>query len=67
MDNESVKGKSGIFYVKEPPGVVVMQDGETLHRYRNVAELVEAHCKGVAALEREMEAELARHYRPDGA
>ncbi len=57
--------KTGVFYVKQPPGIVVMQRGRILHHYKNVGELVEAHTKGVAALEREMEETLARHYRPD--
>ncbi|XOV87561.1 MAG: hypothetical protein ACFHX7_21840 [Pseudomonadota bacterium] len=57
--------KTGIFYVREPAGIVVMQRGKVVHHYKNVGELVEAHVKGVAALEREMEDTLARHYRPD--
>lgn len=57
--------KTGIFYVKEPPGVVVMQQGKVVYRYKTVQELVEAHVKGMAALDRQMEEELARHYRPD--
>lgn len=59
------KPKTGIFYVKDPAGVVVMQNGKVMQRYKNVNELVEAHIKGIAALERQMEEELARHYRPD--
>lgn len=65
MANKSEKGKTGIFYVKDPPGVVVMLRGEVMHRYKNVQELVEAHVKGVAALERQMEEELAKHYKPE--
>lgn len=64
MTDEHTKGKTGIFYVKEPPGVVVMQQGKVMQRYKNVQELVEAHLKGVAALELKMEEELARQYRP---
>lgn len=57
--------KTGIFYVKDPPGVIVMQQGKVVYRYKTVQELVEAHVKGMAALDRQMEEELARHYRPD--
>lgn len=65
MTDKPQKPKTGIFYVKAPPGVVVMQRGTVMHRYKSVEELVEAHIKGMAALERQMEEELARHYRPD--
>lgn len=65
MADENDKGRTGVYYVKDPPGVVVMQRGAVIQRYKNVQELVEAHAKGVAALEREMEEELARHYRPE--
>lgn len=59
--------KTGIFYVKDPAGIVVMLDGEVMHRYKTRREFVEAHVKGIAALEREMNDLLERHYRPDGA
>lgn len=65
MTDDSTRKRTGIFYVQDPPGVVVMQRGEVVHRYRNVGELVEAHVKGVAALEREMETELQKHYKPE--
>jgi len=65
MADDKVKGKTGIFYVKDPAGVVVMQNGEVLYRYKSVQELIEAHVKGIVALEREMEDELAKHYRPE--
>lgn len=65
MTGKLKKTRTGIFYVKDPPGVVVMQHGKVMHRYKNVGELVEAHVKGIAALERQMEEELARHYKPD--
>jgi len=65
MADDKDKGKTGIFYVKDPAGVVVMQNGEALYRYKSVQELVEAHVKGILALEREMEKELAKHYRPE--
>lgn len=65
MASDNHRGKTGIFYTKDPSGVIVMKDGEILHQYKSVNELVEAHVKGVAALEREMEELLARHYRPD--
>ena len=57
--------KTGIFYTKAPPGVVVMWRDEVVQRYVSVDELVEAHVKGMAALEREMERVLEAQYRPD--
>ena len=57
--------KTGIFYTKAPPGVVVMWRDEVMQRYSSVDELVEAHVKGMAALEREMERVLEAQYRPD--
>lgn len=42
-----------------------MQQGKIVHSYKSVTELVDAHIKGVAALEREMEEVLARHYKPE--
>lgn len=65
MTDAAPKASTGIFYVKDPPGVVVMLRGKVMQRYKNVQELVEAHVKGVAALERQMEEELARHYKPE--
>lgn len=65
MPNETAKGKTGIFYVKDPAGVVVMKDGEEIYRYKTVQELVEAHAKGMVALEREMESEIEKVYRPE--
>jgi hypothetical protein len=65
MANDSSKGRTGIFYVKDPAGVVVMKDGEEIYRYKNVQEFVEAHAKGMAALEREMESEIEKAYRPE--
>ena len=58
--------KTGIFYSKDPAGIVVMLDGKVTHRYKTKRELVEAHVKGVAALEREREDVLESHYKPDG-
>ena len=65
MSDNPNKGKTGIFYVKDPASVVVMQNGQVMHRYKNVQELVDAHLKGVIALEKQMEDVLAGHYRPD--
>ncbi|MDZ7684971.1 MAG: hypothetical protein U5O39_08130 [Gammaproteobacteria bacterium] len=60
--------KTGIFYVKDPTGIVVMLDGEvTVWRYKSKREFVEAHVKGMAALEREMAEMLERHYKPEGS
>ncbi|MDA9064780.1 hypothetical protein N8290_04210 [Pseudomonadales bacterium] len=57
--------KTGIFYTKAPPGVVVMWRDEVMQRYASVDELVETHVKGIAALELEMERVLEAQYRPD--
>lgn len=65
MTNDHKKGRTGIFYTKDPAGVVVMQDGKEVCRYKSVQELVDAHVKGMVALEKEMEAVLARAYKPD--
>ncbi|MFT7132739.1 MAG: hypothetical protein ACI81O_001451 [Cyclobacteriaceae bacterium] len=64
MSNDQVK-RSGIFYVKEPAGVVVMWRGEVVERYASVEALVEGHLKGQQALEREMERVLQAQYRPN--
>ncbi|MEX0942291.1 MAG: hypothetical protein WD002_07070 [Pseudomonadales bacterium] len=65
MANDCKKGKTGIFYTKEPAGVVVMQHGIEVYRYKSVQELVDAHVKGMVALEKEMESVLAKAYKPD--
>jgi hypothetical protein len=65
MANDQRKGKTGLFYTKDPTGVVVMQNGKEVYRYKSVQELVDAHVKGMVALDKEMEAVLARAYRPD--
>jgi len=64
MSNDQVK-RSGIFYVKEPAGVVVIWRGEVVDRYASVEALVESHLKGQQALEREMERVLQTQYRPN--
>ncbi|MFT6431983.1 MAG: hypothetical protein ACJAVI_000018 [Candidatus Azotimanducaceae bacterium] len=58
------KKKTGIFYVKDPEGVVVMWDGKEVSRYLSVNELVETHLKGLSALEREMNEAIEAQYRP---
>jgi hypothetical protein len=62
-DKASPTGKTGIFYVREPAGVVVQWQGEVVERYATVAELVETHIKGIAALERELARLLEDQYR----
>jgi hypothetical protein len=66
MTNDKAKGKTGIFYVQNPAGVVMMVNGEVRHRYRSVDELIETHTKGMIALERELEDVLRRQYLPEG-
>lgn len=63
MSHSNEKPKTGIFYTQDPAGVVVMQHGEIVQHYKNVMELVDAHVKGIAALEHQMEEELTRHYK----
>ncbi len=53
--------------MQDPAGIVVMQDGVEMFRYRSKEELVETHIKAMAALEREMNTLLESHYRDDGA
>ncbi len=51
LNSMSEQKKTGIFYVKGPPGVAVMWQGREMYRYRSVEELVQAHVKAVRALE----------------
>ena len=55
--------KTGIFYAKDPKAVVVMHEGKEVFRYRSVDELVEIHMKGLAALERELDATIESQYK----
>ena len=45
-----MKKRTGIFYVKNPAGVVVMNDGVEIARYGNVDEFVSAHAEGLDAI-----------------
>ncbi len=63
MANDEEKGKTGIFYTRDPAGVLVMFRGQKVFRYRSVAEFVEAHIKGMRALEEKQENELADQYK----
>ncbi len=56
--------KTGIFYSKDPKGVVVMCEGKEISRYRSVDELVETHVKGLEALQRELDATIESQYKP---
>lgn len=67
MADDDDDRKTGIFYVKDPAGIVVMLDGEVTHRYKSKREFIEAHVKGMTALEREMADLLERHYKPEGS
>jgi hypothetical protein len=44
-------------------GVLVMFRGRRVFRYRSVAEFIEAHIKGMQALEEKQERELADQYK----
>ena len=47
--------KTGIFYVKNPPGVVVMQQGIEIARYSSVQEFIVAHQEGIQAVKQREE------------
>ena len=49
-DRAKVQGKTGIFYVKDPAGVVVMKSGKEIARYDTVQALVAAHEEGLQAI-----------------
>jgi len=65
--------KTGIFYVKNPAGVVVMWQGNERARYDSVEAFVSAHLAGQDAIQ-EVEAlkadaldrELSVFYKPEG-
>ena len=44
--------KTGIFYAKNPSGVVVMLNGIEIARYSSVQEFILAHKEGIQALDR---------------
>ncbi|MFT7243468.1 MAG: hypothetical protein ACI82A_000812 [Candidatus Azotimanducaceae bacterium] len=46
------KKKTGIFYVKDPPGVIVMDNGLEVARYDSVAAFVSKHKEGLFAIGR---------------
>ena len=59
--------KTGIFYVKNPAGVVVMEKGQVIARYTTISEFVRAHKHGIHAqqrLEEQMERDIANQYTP---
>ncbi|HAK52705.1 MAG TPA: hypothetical protein DCM54_12505 [Gammaproteobacteria bacterium] len=62
MSDEKSRPKSGVFYSKDPAGVVVMFRGKEVFRYKSVEEFIEVHIKGMKALEEKQEAELERQY-----
>lgn len=62
---DKMKGRTGIFYSKNPDGVVVMFQGKEVFRYKSVDEFIEVHIKAVRALEEKQEEELASHYKDD--
>jgi hypothetical protein len=43
-------GKTGIFYVKDPAGVVVMKSGKEIARYDTVQAFVASHEEGLQAI-----------------
>lgn len=62
MTNSSSRGKSGIFYTKDPAGLVVMFRGKQVFRYKSIEEFIEAHIKGAKALEEKQESALRKFY-----
>ena len=64
VENKALPDKTGIFYVKDPAGVLVMWQGKEVSRYRDVKAFVEIHMKGMEALEREVNALVEAEYKP---
>ena len=62
LSDEKVAAKSGIFYSKNPSGVVGMFRGKEVFRYKTVEELIEVHIKAMNALEEKQESELEKNY-----
>lgn len=59
--------KTGIFYVKDPSGVVVLDKGVEIARYDSVVEFVSKHKEGLHAigrLEEKMNRVLESAYTP---
>ena len=59
--------KTGIFYVKNPTGVVVMQQGLEIARYNNVQEFILAHQEGIDAVHRlneSLQQAIESQYKP---
>jgi hypothetical protein len=57
------KGKTGVFYTKEPEGVAILFRGQQVFRYKSVDEFIETHIKAVQALEEKQESALASEYQ----
>ena len=62
MSDKKAIPRSGIFYRKDPPAVVVMFRGKEVFRYKSVEEFIEVHIKAMKALEQKQEDELERQY-----
>ncbi len=65
--------KTGLFYVKNPAGVVVMWQGQERARYPSVEAFVSTHLEGMAAIEKleaikadRLDDILSEHYTPEG-
>ena len=65
--------KTGLFYAKNPPGVVVMWQGQERARYASVEAFVSTHLEGLAAMEKleaikrdQLDDVLSEHYTPEG-
>ena len=59
--------KTGVFYVKNPSAVVVVDKGLEIARYDNVTALIEKHKEGLYAigrLEENMNEAIESHYTP---
>ena len=63
VSNSSSRGKSGVFYTKDPAGLVVMFRGKQVFRYKSIEEFIEAHIKGAKSLEEKQESALRKYYK----
>ncbi len=63
MSGNDQKSRTGIFALSKGAGIVVYWEGREICRYASMAEFIDAHLAGVAALEKKQEDLLAAHYR----
>ena len=60
-------GRTGIFYVKNPNGIVVLRQGKEIARYATVDDFVAIHEEGLRAIEQrdeQLHQSIAAQYDP---